>query len=385
MRKFLIIALTIGLVALANTAIAADDYVEGGFEASGHVMTGAGWQYSNNKAQTELATNAEAEISVAGPLGRYVGSQPAKKHRFAFFVDEVELDIAKSFGENIRLRADLDFARGGSSGNINAFALEQAYATANIPVGNGIEFLLGRFNAPIGFESVDSINNDTISESILVRSQMRPTSLTGAKLYYAFTDAVDFHFWVANSLRDVVFTKVANVPAIGARLGYNWGDDDAASTVGLSPFIGPSDPLGSSNRHYNFGADIDLNWWITESFALGLEGLFGRASAATGANSNMVYFGGLLNLHYAFSDVWDGTLKYAYANQRQPNNGFEDYIGSGTSAVKQSVHEIALAGGYAVADGATIKLEGRFDIVNPSGGSNNQYVYGLVMGFGYEF
>mgnify|MGYP003342882864 CR=1 FL=1 len=43
------------------------------------------------------------------------------------------------------------------------FTLEQAYATANIPVGNGIEFMLGRFNTPIGFESVDVNENDTIT------------------------------------------------------------------------------------------------------------------------------------------------------------------------------------------------------------------------------
>ena len=30
--------------------------------------------------------------------------------------------------------------------------LEQAYVTANIGIGNGMEFLIGKFNAPVGVE-----------------------------------------------------------------------------------------------------------------------------------------------------------------------------------------------------------------------------------------
>jgi len=381
MKKLLVI---VAVLALTATAFAADEYVMGGFEASGHVMVGTGYQYSGKKAPSEAAVSADNEASTSGPMGRYLGAVPTagKKNHFNFFIDEVELDIAKSFGDNIRLRADMDFARQMSSGlgRGNAFVLEQAYATANIPAGNGIEFLVGRFNAPIGFESVDAIDNDTISESIILRSQMRPTELTGAKFYYAFTDAVDFHFWAANSVIGDTLLKQANMPALGARLGYNWGEDDNASTVGLSPFFGPS-AVNVNNKHYLFGADLDMNWWLTESFALGLEGVFSRASALPGF-ANMWTFGGLLNLHYAFSDVWDGTLKYAYANQKQITSGAVNFVGT-----KEQIHEIALAGGYAIADGATLKLEGRFDIVAPSSttGFEKQYVFGAVLAMGYEF
>jgi len=317
-------------------------------------------------------------------MGKYMGADSSKKHYFGFFLDGVELDIMKSFGENVRLRADLDFGRVNSfAAGTQAFVLEQAYATANIPAGNGVEFLVGRFNAPIGFESVDVADNDLISQTILIRSQIRPVGLTGAKIYYAFSDLVDLHFWAANRIiNDDNFGRTANMPALGARIGFNWGEEGTESTFGISPFFGPSD--GSSNRHYSFGVDADINWWLTESFALGLEGIYRRDNALVpGVDENLNTFAGLLNLHYVFSDVWDGTLRYSMAMQRQGTNGPIDYIGTG---IKQQVHEIALGGGYAVADGAKFKLEGRFDIVKPtSGAGETQYVFGAVMGFVYNF
>ena len=397
MKKILLIALTLGLAAFVATNAVADDYVTGGFEASGSVMAGTGYQYQNDKNATEGATGVDGTVSYAGPLGRYLGGNNAPNthsHHFLFFVDEVELDISKSFGENIKLRADLDFARAGSTNPARPtpFVLEQAYATANIPIGNGVEVLLGRFNTPMGFEYVDAIMNYTISESIIIRSQVRPVALTGMKLYYSFSDLVDLHVWAANTLMNDTLNKISDVPAVGGRIGFNWGDEGTESTFGLSPFFGPSST--TSNRHFSMGADMDLNWWATESFAVGLEGVFRRDNALTAANTNQTMGGGLANLHYAFSDVWDGTLKYAYLYQNNGSNGVlgTDYIGSGSmgagaigNSVKQQVHEISLAGGYAIAEGATLKLEGRFDIVDPTGPSNNQYVYGGAMAFGYEF
>ncbi|HQG13828.1 MAG TPA: outer membrane beta-barrel protein, partial [bacterium] len=199
MKKILVIALALGLAFFAANVNAQEKYVGGGFEMSGSIVTGMGYQYHNDKANTEIATDVDGVLTGPGPMGKYMGADPSKKHYFGFFLDGVELDIMKSFGENVRLRADLDFGRMNSSGaGTQAFVLEQAYATANIPAGNGVEFLVGRFNAPIGFESVDVADNDLISQTILIRSQIRPVGLTGAKIYYAFSDLVDLHFWAAN-------------------------------------------------------------------------------------------------------------------------------------------------------------------------------------------
>lgn len=383
MKKFIIAAVIMGVVGMFAVTANASEYVAGGFEAAGHVVAGVGYQHQNGKAATEFAMD-DVEGSWAGPIGRYVNSMGPNQDHFEFFVDEVELDLMKSFGENIRLRADLDFGRFNSGSNFGAFDLEQAYATANIPLGNGIEFLMGRFNVPIGFESVDVTDNDTISKSILIRSGMRPTNTTGLKMYYAFSDLVDFHFYFANRLtRDNMRAKINDIPSVGMRLGFNWGEQGNESTFGISGFFGPEHDV-DSKKHFTFGGDLDLNWWVTEEFAMGLEGLFRRDNDVLSAGSNMLSFGGLLNLKYLFSDVWDGTLKYVFAHQNKGSNNQWDFIGGG---VKQSVHEIALAGNYAIADGAKLKLEGRTDIILPPSGNagRTQYVFGGAVAFAYDF
>ena len=384
MKKFIIAVLAFSVIGMFSMTASAAESVAGGFEASGHVMAGMGYQHQNSKPATE-ATFDDQYFSFAGPIGRYVNSMGPSEDHFEFFVDELELDLMKSFGENIRLRADIDFGRFNSGSNLyvggGAIDLEQAYATANIPLGNGIEFMIGRFNVPIGFESVDASENDTISKSILIRSGIRPTNTTGAKFYYAFSDLVDFHFYLANRLtRDNMRAKINEIPSVGFRLGFNWGEQGNESTFGVSSFFG-AEHDGSGNKHFTMGADLDLNWWVTEAFALGLEGIFRKDNAVTAASANMMTFGGLLNAKYLFSDVWDGTLKFAMANQNKANNGQWDFIGGG---VKQSVYEVSLAGNYAIADGAKLKLEGRMDMLKPSGGGT-EYVYGGALAFAYDF
>jgi len=385
MKKYTVAILAIAIAAfIATSAQAEEKYVAGGFEASGHVVAGGGYQHFNNKAQTYFTADGDNGY-FAGPIGKYIGTVGAtgfpnpSQDNFAFFVDEVELDLMKSFGENIRIRADLDFGRVQSSGLFtNAFVLEQAYATANIPVGNGLEFMLGRFNTPIGFESVDVNDNDTISKSVLVTG-LRPANTTGMKIYYSFSDLVDLHFYVVNTLTQDSTIKINDAPSVGFRLGFNWGEEGSESTAGISGIFGPETRI--SNKHFTYGADFDLNWWITEAFALGLEALYRRDNDAfPGVDNNVNYLGGLLNLHYAFSDVWDGTLKFAYAKQFKPNNGVWSLTGA-----QQSIYQITLAGGYEIAEGAKMNLEGRFDIVNPTGASNTEYVYGGALAFKYNF
>ncbi len=392
MKKLFTLILAVGLIAAATSVNAQEKYVAGGFEMAGHVMVGGGYQHQNNKANTYFTFDGDTGY-FAGPMGKYLGQIPNNRtDHFSFFVDEVELDIMKSFGENVRLRADLDFARVNSGGlGMAAFVLEQAYATANIPVGNGIEFLLGRFNTPMGFESVDCSENYLISKSVIVQA-LRPANTTGMKIYYPFSDLVDFHFYVVNSLTQDSNVKINDVPSLGFRLGFNWGDEGTESTFGFSGMFGPESRL--SNKHFTFAGDIDLNWWITESFALGLEGLFRRDNAVTGTTgavpgSNTEYLAGLLNLHYAFSDVWDGTLQFTFAKQYDPGTtvayaATPGSVGNLTSA-EQSMYQIALGGGYMIADGAKLKLEGRFDIVNPVGPSNTEYTYGGALAFVYDF
>ena len=119
MKKLIIAVIALGLF-IAGSAQAQEKYVAGGFEAAGHVIAGGGYQHFNNKLQTYFTFDGDTGY-FAGPIGKYInhpvaGTVPVgRQDTFTFFVDEVELDLMKSFGENVRLRADLDFGRVNSS------------------------------------------------------------------------------------------------------------------------------------------------------------------------------------------------------------------------------------------------------------------------------
>jgi hypothetical protein len=361
-----------------------------GLEVAGSVVAGFGYQHQNGKAPTELTAD-DAGTSVPGVLGRYLATEGPNQDDFIFFLDSAELDLMKSFGENIRLRADLDFGRMSSGSNWGPFFLEQAYATANIPMGNGVEIMLGRFNVPIGFESVDVVENDTISKSILIRSGIRPTNATGGKLYYAFNDLVDFHFYVVNRLtRDNYRLKINDYPSSGFRLGFNWGEQGKESTLGISGFMGWEHDY-STKRNLTYGGDLDLYWWLTDSLFVGAEGIFRRDNAVVAGLPNLMTYGGLATLKYQIEEVANVALKYVMVHQNNPSNGQWDFIGSpvptAVGLAKQTVHEISLAMNYVMTDRAMFKFEGRGDIVVPPKGNpgRTQFVYGGALAFAYEF
>ena len=383
MKKLLNIVLAVAvLVSFSelDSANASEKYVAGGFEASGHVVSGFGYQHQQSNPQPATQLNSEG-ASGFGVLGRYANTAAvaaSNQDDFRFFVDEVELDLAKSWGENISIRADLEFSpASGAYGGATAVRTEQAYVTTNLAVGNGVEVLFGRFNAPNGFESIDVVDNSTISQSAIIRGGLRPVSLTGAKLYYAFSDMVDWHFWLSNNATTGGVKAVTDTPSAGWRLGFNWGDEGNESTLGVSAFAGAEQGTKSD---FTFGTDIDLNWWLTDSFAVGAELLFRRDNGVAGG-VDAETLAGLLNLHYMFSDVWDGTLKYAYT--KDFDNATTPYTLLGFEG---SAHEISLAGGYAIADDAKLMLEGRFDALKTGAGANvKSYDYGAAVGFAYNF
>lgn len=358
MKKINLLVALAAATFVATAAQADEKYVSGGFEASGHVVTLAGWQHNTKNVHP---------TTTYGVLGKYGAPAGSKGDEFGFFVDEAELDIAKSFGENIRLRADLSFN--------GVASVEQVYATANIPAGNGIEFLLGQFDAPIGFESNEVVDNSVISFTNLQKAGIRPAVLRGAKLYYAFSDAWDFNFYLANALQGQAPKAGIDMPSLGFRLGYNWGEEGTQSTLGFSGFAGAEQ---ADKSDYTFGGDVDLSWWASDAFNVGGEFLFRRdakGSDVTGKAANTL--GGLLNLTYNFSDVWDGTFRYAYVKEFQADTVADVFGAKGYS------NEFSFGGGYAVADDAKIMLEGRFDWLNVAGVKS--YDYGAAFAFAYNF
>src|SRR3990167_4867145 len=105
MKKHLIGLFAATLVVASSAAALANgtpppEPVAEGVEISGAVSVVACWQHD------------DADAGQAGAIGGFPDfgvARAANADHMRFVVDQVEVDLAKSFGENIRLRADLDF------------------------------------------------------------------------------------------------------------------------------------------------------------------------------------------------------------------------------------------------------------------------------------
>src|SRR4029450_11724181 len=172
-RAYFALAVAVAFLSAGSIHAAEKKSAAGGLEVSGNVDVVTGWQAdtSNAGGSISIINASDSAGSGEGQLGDFRGLATPNRDTFNFYLDQVELDINKTFGENIRVRTDLDFGRllSGSGRNTAGtnFQLEQGYVTANIPVGNGVEFLIGRFNTPIGLEAVDRADNIALSFSNL--------------------------------------------------------------------------------------------------------------------------------------------------------------------------------------------------------------------------
>lgn len=375
MKKLTIMA---GILALGLSFSAhAEESKAGGLEFSGNVDIVTGWQHDDG------ASYSPPGFPAGGQLLDFRGANTPNRDTFNFYIDQIELDLNKTFGDRIRIRADLDFGRvlSGSSrvtesppvfpnvGNPfpNNFNLEQGYITVGIP-GNG-ELLFGRFNAPVGYYLVDRADNVTISFSNIY-NYVTPTNVTGMKAYWAFGDHFDWNVYVVNQLYDCLFTTGclsgpsvkgvsgdSAVPSWGTRFGYNWGEEGKKSTIGLSYLGGPEQP--GHNAHLTNIIDLDFAWRATEKFLVAGEAIYYQQNLSPqqrtvlGANApNNKFWGGLLVLDYQLSDPWDLFFSYGYVH---------DFQGALTG-IDQQIHNFVLGAGFNITDDAKMKVEYRLDL-----------------------
>ncbi len=379
MRKLLVVAV---IAALAGMYVVDARAEEGSqLEISGNTTVVTGWQ-----SQYKSATTLNGGILNDG-LNALNGA--VKSEDFGFFVDQVEVDLAKSFGENIRVRADLDFTPHRLQGAaVVPFYLEQGYITANIPSGNGIELLIGRFNSGIGLDPIDRNQLSTVSFSDVHRVLL-PHNLTGSRFGYDFNEATRLEVYIVNDLKDFApgTATTTTIPSFGFNLSYAWGDAGNKSWVKYSGAAGPEQV---TKKHWSYLADLSGNVAVSDAFWVGAEATF-RMDDDPAAATNAKYYAGQLKGRYAFSDVWDGTIRYSIVRDQNgvafatlpPANVTLGALGLGT---KGTLHTVSLATGYQIADGARFVLEGSLDLGKPSAaGSVMGYNPGVAGMFAYSF
>jgi hypothetical protein len=326
------------------------------------------------------------------------------EHNFRWLVNQAELNLSKAFGENISARVDLDFQDlantdgFSNTGARDAVAIEQAYVTANLAAGNGIEFMVGKFNSPIGLDVVDARENIfvTYSNNFL---RLQPFNVTGVKFYYEFSDMVDLHLAVVNDLNangfgtgdtdengvigagEVSDEGDSAVPSAIMRVGFNWGDDDNPSGVGIGGAIGPE--RAGDNDQLDFLGNLDFMVALTDTVNLGGEFTYRQSNTAGEDNKAMA---AQLLVNWQASDVWDLSLRGGWMSDMTELGvttsagglGFLDY------GVDTTNFNGSLGVGYAIAEDAKLKVEYRFDLYSVDGLADPSYHAGLFQ-FAYSF
>lgn len=366
-------------------ALAFSSVAQAELEIMGNVTTLYGYQHDDKDA-----AGAPAGGLTQGDL-RWAATADADHSGFA--VPQAEIDFENEYGENIMARVDVDFIDLGTP-SASGLLLEQAYVTANIGVGNGMEFMIGKYNAPVALESVDRWEN-TFSTYTPGWQFLQMKQVLGAKLYYEFNDHWDMDLAVVNSLNNVNAGNSAYPSGI-LRVGAKWGDEDRLSYINVAGAVGPEQSTavrgvgGSQNKHLDYYGNLWGNWALGDAWDLSWEAIYRQTNSMSGAGANQKAIAGQLYAVYQASDVWTVQARGAALWEINPANARggsgASLTGTTWSGFEGLTYSGTLGATYQITDGAQMKLEYRFDLADPAGSGANKADYHTgVAEFAYSF
>jgi len=118
-----------------------------------------------------------------------------------FNVDAVDIKIAKpqdETGWSAGYVAELSYGPDATAIDGGAAPIRQAYVALHMPVGNGIDWQLGRWDNLLGYEGSDSYKNPNFTRSY--GYSFEPTEHTGLLGTYAFNSTVSLQAGIADTI-----------------------------------------------------------------------------------------------------------------------------------------------------------------------------------------
>ncbi|HZM04626.1 MAG TPA: outer membrane beta-barrel protein, partial [Candidatus Saccharimonadales bacterium] len=151
---------------------------------SGFVDTSAVWNPGTGNANP-------------APYGFNAGKQDG------FNLDQVDIKISKAMETgkwSAGYVAEISYGPDASAidGGSGAYPIRQAYVDLGVPVGNGLELKVGRWDNIIGYEAPDPVNNPNWTHSYAWT--MEPTEHTGLLASYSFADWINLKVGAADTL-----------------------------------------------------------------------------------------------------------------------------------------------------------------------------------------
>jgi hypothetical protein len=291
-----------------------------------------------------LAAGAAAQETTISGFADASWYYDAASRAGEFGADQVEIDIEHRTGGNSLVRADLEWLKDGEDQLVQ---VEQAFRLYRARCGWALS--LGKFNAPIGVESLDPTDMFQYSHS-LVFTHALPTNLTGLKLARDLGHGVDLAGHVSNGWDRATADKHVTW---GGRLGLASGgfSGGLGAISGREDVAGegPDDPSSPLTRTV---VDLDL------TFVRGAWRFCGEANvgeAATTGDAQSQWLGLLLMTHVDFSPAVGLTVRLDHLDDE------DGYLFDPVDGEYQTRQSLTIAPTFVLDDGLGALVELRVD------------------------
>ena len=134
-----------------------------------------------------------------------------------FNLDAVDVRIARAEDESpwaAGYVAELSYGPDAQAIDGGAYPIRQAYVELRMPIGNGLDWQLGRWDNLLGYESSDSMKDPNYTRSYQWTSE--PTEHTGLLATYKFCDAFSLRAGVVDTVTTTGFSVNDRTTTVGA-------------------------------------------------------------------------------------------------------------------------------------------------------------------------
>lgn len=163
----------------------------------------------------------------------------------------------------------------------------------------------GIFASHIGFESAVSVDNWTLTRSLLAENS--PYYLAGAKLSYTPSDSLKFTVLMCNGWQRIQRVKGNSLPSIGTQLAYV---PSKKVSLNWSTFIGTDDP--DSTRRMRYFNNLYGQFSLTENLGLILGFDIGIQQKSKGNATYNCWYSPVLIAKYSFHEKWTMAVRGEY-------------------------------------------------------------------------
>lgn len=190
----------VGLVNLAPAALAQ----QAATAQNSPLMTALSATTISGYVDTSAVWNPGTGTANVAPYAFNAGKQNG------FNLDAVDLKLSKPLEEgkwSAGYVAELSYGPDAQGIDAGAYPIRQAYVDLGVPVGNGLELKMGRFDNLLGYESSDAMNDPNWTRSYAYTFE--PTEHTGLLASYKFAE------WI--SAQAGIVDEVSTAGGVNAR------------------------------------------------------------------------------------------------------------------------------------------------------------------------